>query len=893
MRKGKISVENLSGGELTSAPLLSTPTKYSRLLKNFYINSEGHIKKVPGYSAISNMVSGIRITSGLDFKKTDGTSIKLLGGQIGGLGALLKLENGLLVTVKNDFANTNVIHMSQIGDNVVVSNNQDVPFIYDGTTQTEITMPGSTSTVLFTGTGLNDLEVELATAAAVVYEVEIDGIASATLTPTFTGTGVDDLSCPTPNYSGGAAATFDVVIDSAGSGDTLKYNLNGGEFTAGVALSTGTTQEYVNYRNNDSGVNWPAEQALTGTTNAGGITIGAGATGNNLTNEYQVYLTQESGNNFIYGVINGSQTARIQAQPDLWYSLAGFGFSIKIPTAYFSPNARNISFRFAKRAADIGIGYVKSATTTANSQDDQYEAQIRWNDGSSLGYRWRKNGGDWTSKTVALADFMGYDTIDSTHSIRFKNWTGNTNDDVYLFQVDGAGTPDTFKWRKNAEAYTANVPITAGSMLLKEGIYISFASFTGHTNADSWAFAPTQDTVKYNVNGGDYTTDQPITGALQLLDTGIQFKFSSINGHTLADKWTIPVSQTLRFGKSYTYKNRTWILSSDKMMAYHSVLSLPTDFSGDGSGYLDFRYVIPQGDELVDISSFLNYLIFFFKNHIVVYSGTDPTAEGDFVIYQIITDIGLLAPYTVIPVGSDIFFLTTKGVKGMSQLITAGALNVASVSGAIDDDIVTAVEGNTSGIYASAHYPTLGLLMFLVGTTIFIYNYRQKAWSRIVIPSDDNVAKILSMFQTADGYLYMGGYDYLFDFDPVTVPTYNFNGKSPAYQWTGPMWKATTAESMFLTEMVMRLASTAACSLTLKVRAVGFDTEVEDQDTFNEQVLEVSAITTLGTVFNFVRAPLYGGGKYVQVDITESPVPVSNNDIEIAAIEIQGELGMS
>ena len=892
MRTGKISVENLSGGELTSAPLLATPSKYSRLLQNFYINTEGHIKKVPGWSPISNQVSGIQITAGLEFKKTDGTTIILIGGRSGSAGRFCRVDNQVIVPVKTDFSNTNKIYFSQVGDIVVISNNQDVPVSYDGTTVGAVTMPGNTSTVLFTGSGLNDLSVTLASAAAVVYLVEIDGVGTVTITPTFTGSGVNNMTVPNPNYSGGAACTFDVVMDSAGSGDTLKYNLNGGAFTTGQALSTGTAQEYVNHINYASGGTWPTEQALTGSEiTVGGINISNGTTGNNLANTFQVNLVEEftagAWRYVLYGLVNGSQTGRlISVQPDTFYNL-GFGFNVKITSANFTANARNTSFRFANRATDIGVGYLKAVATTGNNNTDQYEIQML----GDLSYQWRKNGGSWTVKTISSANFMGYDTIDSAYSIRFKNWTGNTVGATYLFQVDGAATPDTYKWRKNSEAYTTTVAIVSGPVLLKEGIFIQFASFTGHTNADAWAFAPAQDTVKTKIGAAAYTTGIPITGALQTIASGIQFKFSSINGHTLNDKWTIPVSQTLRFGKSYTYKNRLWIIASDKLTAYHSALSLPTDFTGTGSGYLDFRYVISTGDELVDISSMLNYQVFFMKNHVVVYSGSDPTDAGDYAIQQVIPETGVISTDCIVNVGSDIYFLSSRGVKGLKQVLNTGALDVNNVSAPIDADIVAAISANTDGIYSSGHYPDLGLIFFQIGTTIFTFNYRNGSWSRIVVPSTNDVSKILSMFKGSSGELYMGGYDYLFKFNPATT-TYNFNSQAPSYKWTGPMWKATTAESMFLSEMVLRLASTTAATLTLKVRGIGFDTEVEDQSTFNEQTLQVSAITTLNAVFNFVTAPLYGAGKYVQIEISETPVYVDNADLEIAGVEISGELGI-
>lgn len=889
MRTGKIDIENLSGGELTSAPLLSTPPQFSRLLKNFYINSEGHIQKIPGFSAITNPVTNIQISSGIDLRKSDGTSIILVGGQASNLDVLYKKTGSNLEALKSDFTRLGKIYMSQIGDQVLVSNDYDAPVIHDGFTETAVTMPESTATIIFSGTGLNDASVEIGSAAADTYYVGIDGIASTSITPTFTGSGVDDLSVPSPNYTGGAAADFDVAIDSVGSGDTLKYNLNGGAYTTGQAVSDGGTTQYVKSYGSINGY-WSSDSALTGATNVEGFLISAASSGNNESNLYYLNLEESAGNYYIRAYINGSQTAYIQAQPDTWYSV-GFGFSVRVPSAYFTANARSAYFKFTKQATDASVIQIKAAATTGNNQD-KYDIQLLSNASSAgandFSFRWRKNEGDWETKTVAWTDFPGYVTLDSAFSVRYKAATGNTISNIYSWQTDGASTPDTFKWRKNSEAYTTGVSITAGPMLLKEGIYVEFDTFTGHTNNDLWEFSVTQDTFKHKKGSGSYTTGVAITGALQTIDTGVQVKFSSINGHTLGDQWAIPVSQKLRFGRSHTYKNRVWVVAN-RTKAYFCVLADPTDFAGDGSGYIDFSYVLPKGDELLDINSFLNYQAFFFRNHIAVYSGSDPTADGDYAIYQIIPDTGVIDEEVTVSVGSDIYFLTSRGIKGLKQILNTGALELNNVSAAIDNEIVDAIAANTSSVYGSAHYPKLGLVMFLIGTTIFVYNYRQNAWSRIVLPSTNNVSKVLTMFSGGEGNMYFGGYDYLHQFHPDSS-TRNFAGQPPTYQWTGPMWKITTAESLFLAELVLRLASTSSASLTLKVRSVGFDTGVEDLSDFNEQTLEVSSITTLSNVFNFVRAPLYGAGKYVQIDITETPAPADNNDLEIAGVEISGEV---
>lgn len=987
MRKGKISLENVSGGELTSAPLLSTPSRYSRLLQNYYINSEGHITKIPGYSAISQNIPNIKISSGINFKKEDGTSIKILGGI---------LDSG---------ANYNTI-------------------LY--------TPPTSAPAAVFSGSGLNDYEsggTYVGTGNA-TYEIEIesqgydhgvmeivrwrknsgawnyftfadytgpftkslsDGVTvlipnafghttGDKWTITIVSPGVDDVT-PAGTCTLAGGATFEVVIDSLGTPDKFKWRRGTGAWSAATNitgsaqnLSDGISITFLATTGHATGGKWAiTSQSITGamyrldggnlsviksgfsTTDpifmgqVGDIVVAANYVDRPVAYDGSTFqnVNLPFGNSTVFtGVGLDDFTAKVsfaysnavyvvevdsiaEANPAITFSGTGGHNDLTAPTPNYSGAVATASFDVEIDAqgtkdtfkyninggmfvtgvdcnttvatANVAGGvHVKANSSTGHNLNDITEIQITGITPGPLGtstgtYKYRLNGGAWSADT-AIGKYPTYSGTGGTWSVACDDIGVLVVGDIYSLQCDGASSPDTFKWRKDAETYTTGVPIVSGNILLKEGVSVKFDYATGHGlgspgSGNSWSFGVSRDTVKFTKDGTELAAGQIITGEWQTIEAGVQVRLSSINGHTLGDLWTMPIDQSVRFGKLYPYKNRLWAIGSDKLTAYYSALLAPTDFVGEGSGYIDFRYVIPQGDELVDIGSLMNYIVFFFKNHIVIYAGSDPTAEGDFVIYQNIDGTGLIAPNTIINVGSDIFFLTNKGVKGLKQLISAGALNVDNVSQNIDLDIISAIDANTSGVYASSHYATLGFIMFLIGTTMFVYNYRQKAWSRVVIPSVDDVSKILSMFETSDGYVLMGGYDYLFEFDP-TPDTYNFNGVAPVYRWTSSMLKVTTADSMYLLEMILRLASSKAATFTLKTRAIGFDTGVEDQAAFNEQAVSIPAITNNDAVFNFVRIPLFGAGRFVQFDIIEEPNYIDNDDVEIVGLGVSGELGV-
>lgn len=73
---------------------------------------------------------------------------------------------------------------------------------------------------------------------------------------------------------------------------------------------------------------------------------------------------------------------------------------------------------------------------------------------------------------------------------RATPYTG-TAERVYVVEIDGTGTPDTFRWsRDGGSTWAASaVAITGGWQTLELGIQVKFEATTGHTSGNNWAFA--------------------------------------------------------------------------------------------------------------------------------------------------------------------------------------------------------------------------------------------------------------------------------------------------------------------------------------------------------------------------------------------------------------------
>jgi hypothetical protein len=84
----------------------------------------------------------------------------------------------------------------------------------------------------------------------------------------------------------------------------------------------------------------------------------------------------------------------------------------------------------------------------------------------------------------------------------------------------GGGLADTFKWKKDGGAWTSGVVITAAKQTLIEGISIIFAELTGHTLNDIWAVT-VKTPVRVNLNSlGNKIVYKNVGGSLEALAAG-------------------------------------------------------------------------------------------------------------------------------------------------------------------------------------------------------------------------------------------------------------------------------------------------------------------------------------------------------------------------------------
>jgi len=130
-----------------------------------------------------------------------------------------------------------------------------------------------------------------------------------------------------------------------------------------------------------------------------------------------------------------------------------------------------------------------------------------------------------TAATVGAATFTGSGLNDMTSG---GHYTGLESDPIsYRVQIDGTGTPDTFKWSNDGGAtwVVTGVNIMGTAQHLEDGVVVTFGATTGHTVGDRWDFTVTPSQVLDTVQIYRGNRDSPLAvntwqGAVRVLPAG-------------------------------------------------------------------------------------------------------------------------------------------------------------------------------------------------------------------------------------------------------------------------------------------------------------------------------------------------------------------------------------
>lgn len=156
--------------------------------------------------------------------------------------------------------------------------------------------------------------------------------------------------------------------------------------------------------------------------------------------------------------------------------------------------------------------------------------------------------------------------------------------------TSGASFYSRFNLYKNSTLVTNNDILTTATITAPDGINITVGSLYGHVTGDAYILtiqASVPDTYQWQIDGGiPVATFVPITaGTSVVLSDGITITFVSQTGHTVGDYWEITVNQEVTRGWSnfyYTVPNR--------LPGEGFLVTLPSNFWTEGTQE-DVNYV--------------------------------------------------------------------------------------------------------------------------------------------------------------------------------------------------------------------------------------------------------------------------------------------------------------
>ena len=482
-------------------------------------------------------------------------------------------------------------------------------------------------------------------------------------------------------------------------------------------------------------------------------------------------------------------------------------------------------------------------------------------------------------------------------SIRLGDFTGG---EAHVFPV--AAMPSKYSARLQ-NAYISE----RGGIAKLPGYVKCNTTAVGHVLTSGFEYRQRDGSVEILVAGAGniYKLASGSLSAIKTgLDAGAKVFFATINdlcimgngvdaplkydGSTVSNLGGSPPNHGF---KPHVHKNRVWFIDrQDKLKAFYCGLNAPEDWTTpNDAGYLDFAFLLRKGDELLDIFTYVDLLVFFFRSHIAIYKGNNPNSGGDFALVQLIEGCGVVQSDTVQGIGTDCGFLYDSGVKNLQQVVTTGNLNLGGLSRNIDPAMIPEIAAGLSGNFASGHYPGLGIYLVLIGSNIWVYSYVWKAWSRMV------GADISGIFGTSDNKLYLcGNTGFLYQFGSG----WDYAGVSPYWAWQTAWVTLGKGANKYFPKLA-EIITYPGGEVTVNVDA-RYDMNLSQAECFatfttvpapalmDEPVPDIweNCFYMDGGNFEANRIPMFGGGRSLRLEFsnTSGDGPIEINDIVLQAV---------
>lgn len=161
-------------------------------------------------------------------------------------------------------------------------------------------------------------------------------------------------------------------------------------------------------------------------------------------------------------------------------------------------------------------------------------------------------------------------------------------------------------------------------------------------------------------------------------------------------------------------------IGSDELTVYYSVQLDPSDFTGTGSGVLNIEKVVPGADKIVALAAHNNFLVIFCEKNIVIYSGLDDIGNS-LTLHDVIVGTGCIARDSVQVIGSDVVFLSYKGLMSLGRVIQEKSAPMRDLSKNVRDSLVTYVTSEDKEKIRSVYFESEAFYLLVLPSSTFTY----------------------------------------------------------------------------------------------------------------------------------------------------------------------------
>lgn len=128
-------------------------------------------------------------------------------------------------------------------------------------------------------------------------------------------------------------------------------------------------------------------------------------------------------------------------------------------------------------------------------------------------------------------------------------------------------------------------------------------------------------------------------------------------------------------------------------------------WTGGASGTLNMETIYTNGTSpIVALAAFNGYLIVFCENAIAIFQGADEDPSTNIALVDVIDGVGCVARDSVIDVGTDIFFLSSTGVRSLGRVIDQKSAPIFDISQNVRDSLMQDVAAVDVSVTIKAAY---------------------------------------------------------------------------------------------------------------------------------------------------------------------------------------------